>query len=135
MALHEAKPHGKAEALKRGERRYRRKVASPKQWAAIHAALSSEWCFVCGNPFGRGWQSMQAHHLVSRAALGDDVIENLVPLHEECHKLVTERDVASLAALAASVNESDARYAYCISKLGENAMERLFGVTYEGARP
>jgi 5-methylcytosine-specific restriction endonuclease McrA len=123
-----AEPFPKSRQLARGERRYRRKIASPKQWAAIRASLSTEACFVCGNPFGRHWQRMQAHHLVSRAALGDDEIDNLVPLHEECHKLVTERDPATLAALAASVQESDARYAYVVGKLGEGGMERLFGV-------
>ena len=69
-----ADPYPKTKQLARGERRYRRKVASPKQWAAIRADKLGK-CRLCGYP-----RSVQLHHLVSRAALGDDVADNLVSL-------------------------------------------------------
>jgi hypothetical protein len=121
-------PLPKSSQLARGERRYRRKIASPKQWQAIIAAKNGP-CRVCEGrtgtrrfpPFGA-----EFHHLVSRAQLGDDTEDNIVPLCSLCHAEVTGRFAPSLQALAA--NLSDAEYAYCIGKLGEGALERLFGV-------
>ena len=105
----------------RGERRYRRKVASPKQWAAIRAEKLDRCraCFVTNEP-------LQLHHLVSRAQHGDDVAANLVPLCRYCHAAVTNRRAEALAAVARRLEDDE--YAYVISKLGEGAMERLFSV-------
>jgi len=121
-------PYPKSKQLARGERRYRRKVASPKQWAAIRAEKLGP-CRVCGFTNER---LIQLHHLVPRAQGGDDVAANLVPLGWQCRKHVTERDEVTLQRLAEAL--TDAEYAYVIGKLGENALERLFGVRYE-ARP
>lgn len=86
-------------------------------------------CRVCvnvktnGHDFGR----IELHHIVSRSWLGDDIEDNIAPLHKLCHELVTRRSSAALQALADSL--TDAEYAYVIGKLGEGALERLFGVT------
>jgi 5-methylcytosine-specific restriction endonuclease McrA len=122
-----ADPFPKSKQLARGERRYRRRVASPKQWAAIRAdKLYGNYCAIeaCAN------DAETLHHLVPRSMGGDDVADNLVGLcgngSSGCHGLVTENDPGTLAALAASLRESEV--AYVVSKLGESAMQRLFGV-------
>jgi HNH endonuclease len=122
-----SEPYPKTRQLARGERRYRRKVASPKQWAAIRAEkLEGCACSVCGDYT----RPMSLHHLVPRSQGGDDVAENLIPLCGDgtrwCHGAVTRRDSGALQALASQL--SDSEYAYVIGKLGEGAMERLFGV-------
>lgn len=66
------------------------------------------------------------HHLVARSALGDDVENNLVPLCQIHHGLVTQRVPPMLKLLAESL--TSAEYAYVVGKLGEGAMQRLFGV-------
>jgi 5-methylcytosine-specific restriction endonuclease McrA len=116
-------PDPKSRTLARGERRYRRKVASPKQWQAIIAAKRGN-CRVCG--YGVPAELTEFHHLVSRAQGGDDVEDNIVPLGQVCHDRVTRREPDALAALAASL--ADAEYAYVVGKLGEGGPERLFGV-------
>jgi hypothetical protein len=122
-------PFPKSSQLARGERRYRRRVASPKQWQAI-AAEKQGPCRVCVQPSsnGHGWHKIQWHHIVPRAApyFGDDVAENIAPLCLDCHPLVTRRDRAACRALAASLTDSE--YAYVIARCGEGALERLYGV-------
>jgi 5-methylcytosine-specific restriction endonuclease McrA len=121
----DAKPYPKASQLARGERRYRRKVASPKQWQAIIAAKGAH-CRICQyleRPSGYG---VEYHHLVSRKQGGDDVGDNIVPLCMAAHYQVTRREPWHLEQLARSL--TDAEYAYVIGKLGEGGMERLFGV-------
>lgn len=118
-------PFPKSRQLARGERRYRRKVASPKQWAAIREAKLTSCRLInaaCYSPR----EPVELHHLVSRAALGDDVADNLVSLCRTCHERVSRREVVALRALAANLD--DGEYAYVIGKLGEGAMGRLFGV-------
>lgn len=118
-----AEPYPKTKQLARGVRRYRRKVAPPKQWQAIIAAkVERRACRVCG--YGG---TMESHHLVSRAHGGDDVAENIVPLGAHCHDLVTRRHPSALAALAASLTDSER--AYVVGKLGEDGLVRLFGAT------
>jgi 5-methylcytosine-specific restriction endonuclease McrA len=126
---HVAEPFPKAKQLARGERRYRRKIASPKQWQAIRAEkLDGQPCRVCFvTEYRPDFGAKELHHLVSRSALGDDVAENLVPLCGSCHQRVTMRQAGALRWLAESL--TDAEYAYCVGKLGEGAMERLFGVS------
>jgi predicted restriction endonuclease len=70
--------------------------------------------------------SPHLHHLLSRSQGGDDVADNLVCLCPSHHDDVEARRAASLAALAASLTDSER--AYAIDKLGEGAMGRLFGV-------
>jgi 5-methylcytosine-specific restriction endonuclease McrA len=119
-------PFPKSRQLARGEKRYRRKVASPKQWAAIRAEkLDEQPCAICGD-----YSPLTAHHLVPRSAGGDDVPENIVGLCGDgttfCHGAVTRRDSGALQELARSL--TDAEYAYVVGKLGEGALSRLFGV-------
>lgn len=116
-------PHAKATSLARAERKYRRKVASPKQWAAIRAEkLDEQPCRLCGE-----MKPLEAHHLASRGAqLGDDVSANIVGVCKTCHARVTEREPSALADLA--VRLSDVEYAFLKQTFGEGIMERLFGV-------
>ena len=99
-----AEPFPKSRQLARGERRYRRKVASPKQWQAIIAAKQGP-CRVCVQPIGNGYdlEPVELHHLVSRAQGGDDLEDNIVPLHRFCHDAVTTRLPAALARLGLSL--------------------------------
>lgn len=126
----EARPYPKSSQLARGDRRYRRKVASPKQWQAIVQAKQGP-CRVCCRPSSNGHDmgAVQWHHLVERDApyFGDDVEDNIVPVHQPCHGRVTNREPEALQAVADSL--TDAEYAYVIGKLGEGGIERLFGVT------
>jgi 5-methylcytosine-specific restriction endonuclease McrA len=125
----DAKPYPKAKQLGRGERRYRRKVASPKRWAAIMDAKRGP-CRVCKRAtthlqaFRAG--SVTFHHLVPRDFGGDDVADNIVPLCFACHELVTGLEPRACLALCA--NLTDAEYAYAIGKLGEGAFERVYRV-------
>ena len=120
-------PDPKSRSLARGERRYRRKVASPKQWQAIIAAKTGP-CRVCVTPSsnGHGFHVVEFHHLVSRAQGGDDVAENIVPLCHDCHMRIESKPHWAHRKLAASLTDSE--YAYVISKLGEPGLARLFGV-------
>lgn len=104
-------PYPKSRQLARGSKRYRRKVASPKQWQAIVAAKVGP-CRVCLDPASNGLLHghVQFHHLVSRAALGDDVPDNIVPLCPSCHGLVTKLDPHALALLAASLTDAERAY-------------------------
>jgi HNH endonuclease len=109
----------------RGQRTRGRKVASTKEWVAIIEAKGiacrlSE-AFQADN---RG--PIEFHHLVSRAQMGDDVADNIVPLCRRCHTAVTHRSMSHLRWLAESL--TDAEYAYVVGKLGEGGMQRLFGV-------
>jgi len=117
-------PDPKSRSLARGERRYRRKVASPKQWVQIAAAKGGT-CRLCGR------YPVQYHHLVERDAphFGDDVADNIVPLCGTDHTLVTDRHKLALYRLGEAL--TDAEYAYVIGKLGADGPARLFGV---GAR-
>ena len=121
-------PFPKASQLARGERRYRRKIASPKQWQAIIAAKQGP-CRVCCDPCSNGaaFTLVHMHHLVPRARGGDDVADNIVPLCSACHEQVTRGNPVDLEAVASSL--TDAEYAYIVGKLGEGGIERLFGVS------
>jgi 5-methylcytosine-specific restriction endonuclease McrA len=119
-------PDPKSRSLARGERRYRRKVASPKQWQAIIEAKRGP-CRVCALPETFVFRGpLEYHHLLARARGGDDVEDNIVPLHGICHGAVTAGLPAALRYVAESL--TDAEYAYIVGKLGEGGMERLFGV-------
>jgi 5-methylcytosine-specific restriction endonuclease McrA len=123
-------PFPKSRQLARGAKRYRRKVASPKQWAAISAA-KLEPCRVCCDPGtnGRMFGRIQLHHVVPRDFHGDDVADNIAPLCPDCHRLVTARDPDACRSFVASL--TDAEYAYLIDKAGEGAAERIYGIEYE----
>lgn len=121
-----AEPFPKSRQLARGARRYRRKVASPKQWQAIIAAKQGP-CRVCVNALTNGYDYgvIEFHHLVPRSLGGDDVEDNIVPLHSICHAFVTARAGTGPARIGRSL--SDAERAYVVGKLGADGMRRLFG--------
>jgi 5-methylcytosine-specific restriction endonuclease McrA len=107
-------PDPKSRSLARGTRRYRRKVASPKQWQAIIAAKLGP-CRVCVSPPTNGGLRVQPtpvefHHLVSRARGGDDTPDNIVPLCSEHHDSVTLGDLDVISALAASLSDAERAY-------------------------
>ena len=117
-------PYPKSSQLARGERRYRRKVASPKQWQAIRAAKGAA-CRL-GNLECYGHATY--HHIVPRRSpyFGDDVADNIVPLCHLHHTHIEGARIYYHELLAKSL--TDAEYAYVVGKLGESGMERLFGV-------
>ncbi len=117
-----SEPYPKSQQLARGERRYRRKVASPKQWQAIIAAKGGS-CRVCGDR-----EHVQLHHVVPRDLHGDDVPTNIVGLCPTCHEVVTLRKQGTCLALIGAL--TDAEYAYAVDKLGEAVWERVYGITY-----
>jgi hypothetical protein len=125
----DAMPRPKSAQLSRGQRRYRRKVASPKQWQAIIAAKIGP-CRQCGDAAsnGRMFGRIQLHHVVSRQDGGDDVADNIIPLCPFCHDLVTRR--AWRACLEVLASLTDAEYAYMIERGGESYPERTYGIEY-----
>lgn len=129
-AVSDVTPYPKSAQLARGASRYRRKVASPKQWQAIIAAKQAP-CRVCRDAASNGsvHSRIQFHHLVSREDHGDDVADNIVPLCEDCHGQVTRRVPATRRTLLSHL--SDAEYAYMIERGGEDYPERAYGVSYE----
>lgn len=129
MALGEPKPRPKSAQLARGQRRYKRKVASPKQWQAIIAAKSGP-CRVCLDPTNNGhdFGRVEFHHIVSRQDGGSDVAENIVPLHQDCHDRVTRR--VQWACTALMLTLLDEEYAYMCQVGGESYAERAYGVVY-----
>ena len=125
-----AQPRPKAASLARGERRYRRKIASPKQWQAILSAKVGP-CRVCGAAAwnGSAFPKVQMHHVVTRQDGGDDLPDNIVPLCLADHDAVTRRVPQACYALLVSL--TDAEYAYMIERGGENYAERGYGVEYQ----
>jgi hypothetical protein len=118
-----ADPYPKSKQLARGERRYRRKVASRKQWQAIIAA-KGDVCRLDPGLRNSGHDGpIQYHHVVPRDLHGDDLADNIVPLCQACHERITNGNkvVTDLLALALT----DAERAYVDSK---GARGRLFGV-------
>lgn len=77
-------PDWKSDTLERAgvnRKRYRRKVASPKRWAAILDAKVTS-CRACG-----GTGDLDAHHVVRKGApfFGDDTESNIIGLCRDCH--------------------------------------------------
>jgi hypothetical protein len=123
-----ADPYPKSRQLARGERRYRRKIASPKQWQAIIAA-KGDLCRVCES-MGRAitFGHVEYHHLVARAHRGDDVAANIVPLCSYHHSAITVCSEPQVDALLS--NLTDTEYAYMIQRGGEDYPERAYGIRY-----
>lgn len=136
LAKQDVQPHWKATALARPNKRYRRKVASPKQWAAIRAAKTDGFpCRVC-----RELGPMDPHHIVPRDRGGDDVAENIAPLCRRDHDLVEGRDPAACLALIVSTWQDQPEpgklggakdeYSYACEAAGDDWPERIYGVKY-----
>jgi len=121
------KPYPKEQQLARGHRRYKRKVASPKQWQAIIAAKIGP-CRVCTDPARNGSEfgRIQMHHLVTHHDGGHDREANIVPLCPGCHADVTVREPFACAALVKSL--TDAELAEVRSVGGAGYLERAYGV-------
>ena len=119
-------PYPKDAQLARGERRYRRKVASSKRWQQLWDEKRGP-CRICGDSVA---SLMELHHLVARVHFGDDVADNLVPLCGDCHAAITLRQSAA-GAKRLLLSLSDAEYAYMIDRGGEDYPERAYGVSYE----
>lgn len=124
-----AMPRPKSAQLARGERRYRRKVASPKEWQAIIAAKKGP-CRACVTPArnGHNYGRVEFHHLVARAHGGHDTADNIVPLHSTCHANVTQRRGLAVANLLSSL--TDVEYAYMVANGGGDYAERAYGLRY-----
>jgi hypothetical protein len=120
------RPYPKSLQLARGPKRYRRKIASPKQWQSIEAAKQGP-CRVCGVPSSLA--PTQLHHVVPRDQHGDDVAENIVPVCQPCHDAITRR--AQPECLLLFLALSDAEYAYAVEKAGEDVWERVYGLAGE----
>ena len=117
-------PYPKAQQLHRGARRYRRKIAGPKQWQAIHAEKCDGLCRICGAP-----GLHDAHHLIPRDRFGDDIPDNIIGLCRECHGGIEHRNRAHVNELLSSL--TDAEYSYAIEKGGEDVFERVYGIRYQ----
>jgi 5-methylcytosine-specific restriction endonuclease McrA len=131
-AVLDARSEARTEQLARGERRYRRRVASPKQWQAIRAAKCEGRCRICEReqyPVLRPTVTLESHHLIPRDRHGDDLADNIVGLCADCHRGVELREPAHCRLMLTRL--SDAEYAYAVGKLGEGGLERLYGVEYE----
>jgi len=125
----EAKPYSKEAQLGPSRsKRYRRKVATAKQWAALIEAKCSDRCRTCGDSVARSWGTLDPHHLVSRSDGGDDIADNIIGLCRDCHDKITRRDPVLCIALLSALE--DGEYAYMIGRGGEDYPERAYGIRY-----
>lgn len=122
MALGEPKPYPKTGQLARQERRYRRKVASPKQWQAIAAERQGP-CLVCGAAAPN-----ELHHVLPRDRGGEDKAKNIAPLCRICHDKIELRRPRTVRAFLAALD--DDTYAYAVTEGGEDVWERVYGLVY-----
>lgn len=124
-----ARPHPKSKQLLRSKPKYRRHVAGPKQWQAIVNEKAGP-CRACTAPGRNGHDlgRITFHHIVSREDFGDDVADNIVPLHEVCHANVTQRRGRACANLLTSLTDSE--YSYMVERGGEGYAERAYGLVY-----
>lgn len=130
-----AQPNPKASVLAPRVKKYRRKPATPKQWAALHSEKNGP-CRLCAKP-----GPSQLHHVIPRDRGGDDIAENLVPLCQPCHQKVELRAPAVCAALIESLWRDGPdpgprggpkdEYSYAVEKGGEDFAERIYGIRYE----
>lgn len=122
----EVTPFPKSVQLARGERRYRRKVASAKGWEKLWADKRGP-CRVCS---AYSFDAViDPHHLVLREDGGDDVPENIVPICRPCHEALHKRAPAIARLLLSKL--TDAEYAYMVERGGEDYAERAYGISYE----
>ena len=115
-------PYSKEQQTARGERRYRRKIASAKQWQAIAAAKQGP-CRCTG-----ALPPNELHHVVARVHGGGDVADNIVPLSTDAHARVTARDPVASRLLLKSL--TDAEYAYMIETGCEDYPVRAYGLRF-----
>lgn len=123
--MSEARPYSKSTQLARGERRFHRKVASPKRWAVI-ADEKQGPCRVCGAAAPN-----ELAHLIGRAQGGPDRSWNIAPLCRLHHALFDQRDATVCRTVCESL--TDEEYAGLVEHAGENVFEARFGIKYERA--
>lgn len=116
-------PFSKEQQLARKERRYTRKVASPKRWQAIADSKQGPCRTGCGAPAPN-----ELHHIVSRANSGADTESNIAPLCSDCHGRITRRDAPTIRSFVANLTNEE--YAYAIEHGGEDFFERAYGLVY-----
>jgi len=116
-------PYPKEQQLRRGEKRYHRRVASPKRWQQIIDSKRGP-CRIC-----QSTGPVEFHHLVSRGIGGSDTESNIVPLCSHCHERVTANDRRFVTILRA--NLTDAEYAFAVETLGEARFEAKFSVDWK----
>lgn len=115
-------------------KKYRRVVASRKQWEALRAERLGP-CLLCL------WHGVaqelpsSLHHVVPRDRFGDDVAENLVSLCGSgttgCHGLIEAGNHASCRMFAELLPHlAEDSYAYATQKMGDDAFLRLYHVRF-----
>lgn len=119
----DARPMSKEQQLARKERRYKRRVASPKQWQMIAAERQGP-CLTCGSPAPN-----ELHHILPRVRGGEDKARNIAPLCSECHGILTRRASAALARMFVAALD-DEQYAYAVTNGGETIWESVYGLKY-----
>lgn len=124
----------KAEQLARGPKRNARKRAG-RAWAAViqeATALKGDDCRLCryfAHPdlhIFRRTGPVEWHHIVPRSQLGDDCADNLVALHRECHRDVTEHVGNARERLAFLLTRAEIEY--CAMKCGPGWLQAAYGV-------
>lgn len=118
----EVTPFPKAAQLARGPKRYRRKVASAKQWEALWAAKRGP-CRVC-----KVRDTVDPHHIVWREDRGDDIAANIAPVCRKDHEALHRRAPAIARLFLASL--TDAEYAYMVERGGDDYAARVYGIEY-----
>lgn len=134
LARDDVQPYFKETQLARRVKKYRRKVASPKQWQAIFADKQGP-CRLCAAA-----GPSQMHHLVPRDRGGDDVAENMIPLCAACHQLVELRHPDACLALVISTwrdqpdpgdrGGAQDEYSYACEKAGDDWPETIYRLRY-----
>lgn len=116
---------------------------SRRPWARLREkVLAAESCAGCGIA---GWQTprfagdpmgLDAHHVYGRDLGGDDVLENLAPLHHACHMAYEDRGRRWLDVAAGVRGWLTHRHLlYLIWKLGSPEAAREFLDRYYPERP
>ena len=70
----------------------REKLIDAKFRATIYK-IHKQTCPVCGESLHNG-ESVELHHIVPRKSGGKYSVENILPLHEICHKQVTHGNLS-----------------------------------------
>jgi hypothetical protein len=127
-------PFPKTIQTARRTKKYRRKVASSKQWAGLIAERQGP-CRLCAAP-----PPNDMHHLIPRDRGGGDVAENLIPLCRECHHRIEAREPGLCGALVAStwMNQPEPgpnggaqdEYSFACEAAGDDWPERVYGIRY-----
>jgi len=115
-------PYPKAIQTARAERRYVRRVASPKDWQRI-AAEKQGPCRVCDAP-----PPNDLAHLIPRSQGGPDVEFNIAPLCRRDHAAFDARDPGTVLMVLAGLTDDE--YAGLVEHAGEAVFERHFNIDY-----